>query len=63
MQGRLWVYDFWIGKMILFIVAGQVVEGDACNLIYFLMLGVDFQLLSDCFFCFLEILKGLSELI
>ena len=49
--------------MILFVVAGQVVESDACNLIYFLVLGVDFQLLSDCFLCFLEILKGLSELI
>ena len=48
---------------ILFIVAGEIVEGDAGYLIDFLVFGIDFKFISDCFLCFFEVFQGLSELI
>ena len=48
--------------VLLFVVAGQVVEGDACYLVDFGVAGVDLQLLCNCPFCFLEVLESLAEL-
>ena len=58
----LWVFLFFVNKFVLFIVAGKVVEGDPRQLVDFLVVSRNIELLIDYFLCFFEEIDGFFEL-
>lgn len=56
-------YSVYMSKVVLFVVASQVVESDPCDLIDLGVVRVDFELLCDGALCFLKVFDGLGELV
>lgn len=47
---------------LLFIVAGEIVKGDSCELVDFLVVGGEHEFFVDYFFSFFEEIDGFLEL-
>ena len=56
------VFWFYLQRQLLFIVAGDIIEGDSCKLVHFLVISRDEHFLVDYFFCLLEEVDGFVEL-